>query len=236
MKSHGILFKEEMISAYLAGRKNQTRRLRGLGEVNRDPDLWEFKGIKDLGYMAKPRYQGRYGAYFHSEKIEPKTISVCPVVAPYGRPGDELWFKETFQIVQPWGSVGDEWVGDDIMEVDGPLGSVKPEQVGYWWNIVYKAQDDICSWWRPSIFMPKWASRITVPITNVRVERLRDITELDAMNEGLWNGYTATGPEDYHRQKYFELWDEINGKTIPASKNPWVWVYEFPFYEKASKP
>jgi hypothetical protein len=87
--------------------------------------------------------------------------------------------------------------------------------------------------WRPSIFMPRWASRITLEITSVRVERLGEITEEDAEKEGIeLKGYKKWRPPDteipYTRRDHFEaLWDSINGKKHPWASSPWVWVIEF---------
>jgi len=83
---------------------------------------------------------------------------------------------------------------------------------------------------RPSIHMPRWASRIALEITNVRVERLQDISEEDAQAEGVPKSITQYGLTiDYenYREPFIELWDKINGKKHPWASNPWVWVVEF---------
>ena len=109
-----------------------------------------------------------------------------------------------------------------------------------------------CGAWKPSIFMPRWASRITLDITRIRVERLQDITEEDAMAEGVDWKPTAGLAEFTAKKLYAQLWDSINGKPAPRYKpsgvqgpglpkaaritpksahpwesNPWVWVIEF---------
>lgn len=79
--------------------------------------------------------------------------------------------------------------------------------------------------WKPSIFMPREASRIDLEITNVRVERLNDITQRDCIREGI---APHDGVRDgVERDTFVELWDEIDGKKHPWSSNPWVWVVEF---------
>jgi hypothetical protein len=116
-------------------------------------------------------------------------------LCPYGIPGDRLWVRET-------------WAD--------PCGKRIP---------VYRA-DEATAYqnvkWRPSIFMPRWASRITLEITRVRVERLQDITEKDAISEGvLSSDYDKT-----YRYAFSVLWDSINGPKYPWSDNPWVWVID----------
>lgn len=88
--------------------------------------------------------------------------------------------------------------------------------------------------WAPSIHMPRAASRITLEITNVRVERLGDISEEDAKAEGvepsrnIWDPANPdTRPFDSYRMGFADLWDKINGKNCPWDSNPWVWVITF---------
>src|SRR5690349_24967906 len=95
MKEHPILMKGDMVRAILGNYKWKTRRLRGLEDVNVNPDAWTFKKLGTLDWMTKKSYQGRFGAYFESEVIEPRTISICPQVFPYGQVGDRLWVRET---------------------------------------------------------------------------------------------------------------------------------------------
>jgi uncharacterized protein YqfB (UPF0267 family) len=125
-------------------------------------------------------------------------------LCPYGIPGDRLWVRET-------------WAD--------PCGKRLP---------VYRA-DEATAYlnvkWRPSIFMPRWASRITLEVTGVRVERLQDITEEDAQAEGVEARRSmkdGVAPVVYSYQDPFRIiWDSINGKKYPWSDNPWVWVIEF---------
>ena len=129
------------------------------------------------------------------------------IKCPYGMPGDRLWVKET------------HWRDDE----DGA--------------ILYAANLDDCSVvdqnkhetgsprynWKPSIFMPRAASRITLEVTGVRVERLQDISEADAQAEGIRE--TAPPLRDF-RLEYSDLWASINGDGS-WHMNPWVWVIEF---------
>ena len=126
---------------------------------------------------------------------------------PYGQPGDRLWVRETWAHgVQAMAAASDE---------DGPF--------------VYAAdgstQGRLGERWRPSIHMPRWASRITLEITGVRVERLQDISEADAIAEGVTNSLHLTGGR-FARENFAHLWWTINGDGNWEA-NPWVWVMQF---------
>lgn len=127
----------------------------------------------------------------------------------YGRPGDRLWVRET------WGA----W--------PHMMGGVQPETLRYRADGEY--QNERGTWrWRPSIHMPRWASRITLEITDVRVERLQDISEADAKAEGVSMPDGTPAPPDFwsYQQEFRHLWEQING---PGSwdANPFVWVVTF---------
>ncbi|MHB0973915.1 MAG: ASCH domain-containing protein [Thiobacillus sp.] len=119
---------------------------------------------------------------------------------PYGQPGDQLWVRETFAPM----TTGYAYLADPVWR-DSPSGR-----------------------WHPSIHMPRVASRITLEIVSVRVERLQDISESDALAEGVSPdmGLCWQSGDDTPRGMYGELWESING---PGSwdANPWVWVVEF---------
>jgi len=117
---------------------------------------------------------------------------------PYGQPGDRLWVRETWR--------------DGIY--DGPI---------YRADACKVTDEQLEGTWKPSIFMPRWASRITLEITDVRVERLQEISEEDAKAEGvLRSGQTF-------RQSFNDLWGTIHAADGPNgwSADPWVWVIEF---------
>jgi hypothetical protein len=125
------------------------------------------------------------------------------LACPYGQPGDRLWVRET-------------WI-----DASSALHSC----------VIYRADgnDQACGQpWKPSIFMPRWASRITLEITAVRCERLQDISEADAMADGApWTPCTYEHPDwTPYRLGYCKLWESINGPDS-WSANPWVWVIEF---------
>ena len=121
---------------------------------------------------------------------------------PYGQAGDHLWVRETF------------W----------------KHETG---AIFYKADNDNIrngEKFKPSIFMPRSASRITLEITNIRVERLQEISNEDSLSEGI---AIPDEPVHFAPREYFKiLWNNINSKKYPWSSNPWVWVIEFKKVEK----
>ncbi len=214
VKERPIIFNGEMVRALLAGTKTQTRRV-----IKPQP----IDDTEGSGYWFWRKQM------LDSHQMPDAMIRFCS----YGQPGnDRLWVREAFQMAQPWGSVGDEWIGDDLMEVDGRLPKEKPENLGFWLNIYYRIDDsELCNWWRPSIFMPRWASRITLKIVKIRVERIQDISEEDAIAEGApldrVLGWGRVGMQS-HREGFMNLWDHINDKRgYGWLTNPWVWVIEF---------
>jgi hypothetical protein len=195
MKERPIIFSADSIRAIFEDRKTQSRR------------------------VIKPKWSRCL------DFDEPEDVAKAIALCPYGQPGDRLWVRETFQVWQPWGSVDDEWIGDDTMPIDGPLGHDKPEAIGHGWQLAYKADCDYAvDWWRPSIFMPRWASRITLEIVSVRVERVREISDKDAVAEGF-----AVDVEDFIPSlRFAAYWDQLNHKRgYGFDVNPWVWVIEF---------
>ncbi len=132
-------------------------------------------------------------------KIKGDDDTAHRLFCPYGQKGDLLWVRENFAYL------GNE---DDI--------PIEPRK------ILYTATDDYEGVTKPSIFMPRHASRLTLKINNVRVEHLQSITYIDAKNEGV--SYIK-GDED-PRDLYKDLWQSINGEGS-WDLNPWVWVIEF---------
>ena len=141
-------------------------------------------------------------------------LSLCP----YGKPGDRLWVRETFGIDDEDGSV---------LYFADPDTAQAAEHA--------RVCEDRYPRRRASIHMPRWASRILLEITDVRVERLCDISEDDARAEGIeyserFKGYCVGMAEHYNshdpRLSYASLWESINGPDSWAA-NPWVWVVEF---------
>lgn len=150
-------------------------------------------------------------------------VSSREILCPYGVPGDRLWVRETWaHHVQAQSAERDE-DGPFVYAADGPSA----------------LQHRLQTKWTPGIHMFRWASRITLEITDVRVERLKGISEADAAAEGIeklpdgepgppcWRDYLHSGAwTDNPAQSYFSLWESINGAGSWAT-NPFVWVLSF---------
>ncbi|GAB4422275.1 MAG: hypothetical protein OHK0011_01010 [Turneriella sp.] len=202
MKERPILFSGPMVRAILEGRKTQTRRVI-------KPQPWEeysAESIKCEHYTSC--IVDRYGDIDAGPEIfgAYSTDGQWGVQCPYGQPGDRLWVREAFYIKE------------------------NAQTKAVW----YRAESH-CEFkpkWRPSIHMPRWASRITLEITGVRVERLQEISTEDVYAEGMPKRQEIRSDAGVHRAStsawYRHLWEEINGEESWAA-NPWVWVIEFKY-------
>lgn len=149
-----------------------------------------------------------------------------PILAmcPYGSPGDQLWARETCRAE----AIGDEGLCGVRYVADGqfmPIANTR-EASDRWVQLYwYRGMEGATV---PPIHMPRWASRITLEITDVRVERLQDISEADAKAEGVSMPDGTPTPPDFwsYQQEFRHLWEQING---PGSwdANPWVWAISF---------
>lgn len=146
-------------------------------------------------------------------------------VCPYGKVGDQLWVRETWNHdCYPYPISDNPIIHYRADYLDDPLGAD-----------LELSKDGIRRKWMPSIYMPRKASRIQLEITNVRVERLNDISEADAVSEGVEIKVKRivkpySNPVEYLKipavEWYRDLWESINGAGSWAA-NPWVWVIEF---------
>lgn len=231
MNAKPILLSAPMVRALLDGRKTQTRRI-----VKPQPDQYpslrpESRGGRAWVFMA---YSDRPGY----------TFATGDVRCPYGEPGDLLVVREAWQYAD-WtddgfpfisyradgarrliGEIQDEWsdrLSDIWADLSDPLN----------YRLDCRAADRR---WRSPVHMPRWASRITLRITDVRVQRLHDITEGDAAAECVapaathatygYGGLSALADEHAHMRAFRDLWASIHG---PGSwgENPWVWALTF---------
>ncbi len=216
MKERPLIFSKPMIKSILAGTKTQTRRV-----------LKVQPAVID-------------GVLMHHVKGS-KWQSGLPCVSPYGVQGDRLWVRETCRAEELKDlRDGVRYLADDHWEVIG-----NTSEAGDKWLGLYSYQG-VKGATVPSIFMPRWASRITLEITNVRCQRLQEISEEDAMEEGIVEceipaddegpirvGYMV-GPDDGKSkltvtacESFQKLWDSINGKRHPWLENQFVWALTF---------
>jgi hypothetical protein len=229
MKERPILFNSEMVRAILDGKKTQTRRI----------VKWPLISASD---GSKSRIWGQQDIEEIKEILAtPKGVRLHPFkqrLCPFGKPGQRLRVRDTFNIFHVFIDP-ETGYGDDIMV---PKKIPKDSQDGYY-TVAYRADGDVWQTeedrgfkWRPSIHMPRWASRLLLGITNVRIERLQDISEEDAIAEGcplkdpspFVQGYGASSASGW----YSDLWEQINGDGSWGT-NPYVWVVEF---EKITNP
>lgn len=209
MKERPILFNTEMVRAVLDGRKTQTRRV-----VKPQHPVKEFMVCspddRDLCrvFPGEWAYGGNIGAGWCEERIRP---------CPYGQPGDRLWVRETHA------RYGHGVIGLHSVHymADGPLPTIDERHDASLLRVY------------PSIHMPRWASRITLEVTAVRVERVQDISYVDAVAEGIQprivNGRLNLDARPMREVDSFrDLWNSIYAKQgFGWGANPWVWVVEF---------
>ncbi len=206
MTERGMIFNSEMVRAILDGRKTQTRRIMAPQPAD-DIERCIFPNPEAIGWKSSLRH--KHGS---------TTAHFCH----YGKPGDRIWVRETFQ-----GPLFDYDLMDSYCKDPTPF--EKPEFCVYKADGVpapefYDADDELHCCWRPSIHMPRWASRILLEITNVRVERLKSISDGDALREGCSTADMKSG--DCVADVFARLWALIYGAES-WNANPWVWVIEF---------
>lgn len=205
-----IIFSGPMVNAILDNRKVQTRRV-----INH---LLGFGRITDFGKTDTAGYDWHFRdrrGLWHDVSYE-KVLSCCP----FGQLGDLLWVRESLCL----------WPGDLFYAADDAFCEIKD------WDWFESFRSATC----PSIFMPKWASRLTLQLTDIQVEHLQDIDVEDAFQEGYplsWANATADG-EHYPQaiEWFYDLWDGINAKRgYGWHVNPWVWALTFEIAERKQR-
>lgn len=215
MKERPILFSGPMVRALLDGSKTQTRRI-----VKPQPPM----GTRDVFTFHHPSPRTHYWAFDGDSLLD------WAYPCPQGDVGDRLYVRETWQHSNhPLGPYEpDCHVFYRADYLDDPLGAD-----------LERSADGIRRQWRPSIHMPRAASRITLEVTGVRVERLQDISEDDAKAEGA-RLYAAANElshggwshDEWHvhasaKESFIRLWDGLAAPRADWQSNPWVWVVEF---------
>jgi hypothetical protein len=207
-----MLFSTPMVRAIMKGRKTQTRRTKGLDIVNSSDKDWDF--VREYNGFCKFWQIGN-------------ALNELSIKCPYGKAGDLIWVRETF------GKVPKDFSHSSNSQpfcYKADFSKLQDNEV---------SREDRFKW-KPSIHMPKKATRIWLEITGITVERLQSISESDSIAEGIecqyqplfseerYFDYETNTPSDYRdpRSSFFSLWKSING--IDSYKaNPWVWVIIF---------
>lgn len=219
VKERPILFSGAMVNAILEGRKTQTRRV-----MKPEPNLsWmntsSRMGGSYSGSDARPGYNERGECWYFWIPGAASGEWKCP----YGKPGDRLWVREAF------------YCNDYRYPNAEPSELLEEMTYRADHEAPCRCEEPLDGHWKPSIHMPRWASRITLEITNVRVERLNAISWDDIVAEGISDtflpGYDRT-ERTFNgfvllRDRFVDLWNGINGKKHPLASNPFVWVVEF---------
>jgi hypothetical protein len=241
MKERPILFSGPMVRALLDGSKTQTRRvMKKQPYISRtNPPHFSDVEVGDLFICPDycPTTPVRGSVIVECESIGTYHCMGQKTFAekhsPYGVPGDRLWVRETFLYVGP-GS------GSDLPSYREERANPENHKAANCWFRASRPDETLV--WTPSIHMPRWASRITLEITGVRVERLQEISEVDAAAEGVeslrnegeyWKHYLeSTASCDAliclsARESFRTLWDSLAAPGVDWQANPWVWVVEF---------
>lgn len=251
MAERPILFSGPMVRAILDGRKTQTRRLV-------QPAPTPAPGYDHAtGFYRDAEYSRDRGATFCGRPIDPLRWWFADASGPrlayrcqHGAPGDQLWVRETFaaagQLVaydaDGWcGAVCDDGGGGRLRIPHGFVSTSHNDAIRRGDAEKLGARFGLARFggrWRPSIHMPRVLSRITIEVTEVRVQRLQEITEDDARAEGATVEHLASDvvaaraarlglPEGSARVAFSLLWDSINGDRATWASNPWVWALTF---------
>ena len=230
-QERGMIFNGEMVCAILDGRKTQTRRIvKGVdGAVSFNLE-WDIHNNEIFVVLGERDHTG----------LNPILGAIS---CPFGVVGDRIWVRETFQgplvseeLFEEYRANPEKFETPQYCEYAAD-GGAKPEYCDL--------DDNLRHGWRPSIHMPRWASRILLEITSVRVESLNDISEIDANHEGMM--FTDYGVGRFGQQRpgycwkptkhtdeclpnarmaFANVWESLYGDYTWRA-NPWVWVIEF---------
>ncbi|MEN5278890.1 hypothetical protein ABE527_18335 [Brucella sp. TWI432] len=207
MKDHPLLFSAPMVRANLEERKTQTRRI-----YTPQPEELGDGSCRTNGHQGNTDYMMR--------DVAPRFFTKIKV-------GDRLWVREAHALLPRTAYRGSIGTGT-IQQVEHPTD-------GYTAAVFREGFDRSGRpLWRPSIHMPRWASRLTLIVTDVKVERLQDISEADAIAEGIerdtdgWKDYLMPSTQCCGSpiDSYRSLWDHVNGPGA-WDKNPWVVAYTY---------
>jgi len=234
MTEHPILFSGPMVRAILDGHKIQTRRAM---RPQIDLSQWPLKP----GALEKEkewRYMPRVADWHHIEENmwglfnkedKPSDVPYTGIKCPFGKPGDRLWVRETHGIIQPTHATPGGKPYDQ-----GPVYRADGDEAPTWDEGPFEF-----SGWRSSIHMPRWASRLTLEVTDVYVKQLQNMGKYDAQAEGFWpNGHVQDtdgcdvwcpkASAEEAKSQFIDYWDSRYDKQgFGWNANPWVFVVNF---------
>lgn len=220
VKEHPILMHARSVRGILEGNKRQTRRI-----VKPQPPTVE--AVQTLSGSTFSYYRNELGDFSVAGPVwAVRQLGGPQHLCPRYRIGEHLWVRETWAVRPAW---------DDM----------KPSEIPKGYALYYYAEDSevAVTKWRPSIFMPRWACRLVLEITNIRVERVQDISEEDALAEGSYLNRCSCPRDEpksahtieamfrqtgchLHGNEFKQLWDDTNGKGA-WERNDWVWCISF---------
>lgn len=204
IREKGLIFNSEMVRAILDGRKTQTRRIvKGTDGAVKFCKEWDINGEEVFVVLGEKDHTG----------MNPVLGAIS---CPFGAVGDRIWVREAFRV--------------HSRATDVATLVYKASERNSWTEQTHRVPVAVCNKpatpekWTPSLHMPRWASRILLEITDVRVERLKSISDGDAIREGCSTADMKSG--DCVADVFARLWASIYGDESWKS-NPWVWVIEF---------
>lgn len=208
-----IIFNTSMVQALLAGHKTQTHRI-----VKAKSHVDGVTNKQSVIVAKKFQHAAKAGRWYGYDQYD----ITCYADSPYGEPGDLLWVRETWALPPDYNT-----------SIHGDL-KTKPRIGPVCLKVGYPSWDPWSGTkWRPSIHMPRWASRLSLLVKDIRIERVQDITKAEAEKEG-WHYMHQDGSLNHNPKRWFkDLWNSINKQRgYGWDINPWVWVIEFKVFQQ----
>ena len=229
--SKPILFSGPMVKSILDGTETQTWRVVKIGEPFGKYPIIDMDGPHE-GFRDETNVTPTWNADHQTEH------AICVsqgIKCPYGQPGDRLWVKETYGVSWGSGALVDPTLN---YKSDGRQFHILPgSELFEKWNECFlrpRKKPWNPDHWRSGRFMPRWSSRITLEVTDVRVERVQSISPADCKAEGIKKGFTEVG--SHLKDNFRTLWNSINAKRgFDWKSDPFVWVIGFKLLELANR-
>ena len=219
VKERPIIFSGEMVKAILDRKKTMTRRVVKSNFIN------HYKHAHIIRQSTDKKREGK--AYFYDKPVGGMVLSSQLISNPYGEVGDLLWVRET------WQEIGLDYLLTYKATYPSDLYAKRPELENLPPLAGLKERGYL---WKSPMFMPRWASRILLEITDIKVERFQDISETDAKKEGMPPSHPSIdkismqhGFNSFSQSCFAQSWDSLYDENSPKrwANNQWVWVIEF---------